>query len=497
MMLDRLSFPSLQSRALLDWFGRPVIWRVVVVMATLGLGVALGLVLTSPSQEMVTSLVVILVFFVLLVTKPETGLLAWLVLYPFLGEQIHLDLGTGLPDLTLTRFCVVFLILMLMAQIAARHRPAFKFTAVDAAAGVYFLALVISALTNTNAVWALQFAFDRYLSCVVVYFIARNLVGSRQDLEQLVSALLIVGCYSAVYLIYERQTGNILFSENTTVITYGSGVAVIRGLLGNPAAFGLVFTLSLPFAVQRSLEAQQSSRRALYLMLSGVLLAALFLTYKRGAWVSAVASFLVVQFVHPGFRKFFLVLLILAAFLWVFAGDRLAESQASDRFNDDLDTFNGRTDRWAAARELWNEKPLFGHGFGRFSELSGLNAAENFYLNTLVSAGLMGLLPFVAMVIFVARDGALIYLQSKRGTNPALFVSWETVSVFGGAIASYLVKGYSGNNAHPLPNIIFFLLLGGIVEAQMSQLSAASSPAIENPGLLHAASDQLESAVGD
>jgi O-antigen ligase len=476
-MLEGLSFPKTQSLACVSRFVRRVAWPLAVVTATLGLGFVLGRVLTSPSQETVVALVVILVFFVLLVAKPETGLLTWLVFYPFLGERIYLDLGAGLPDLTLTRFCVVFVTGLLLAQVAARRRPAFKITKVDVAAFVYSLALAISALTNANPVWALQFAFDKYLSCVLVYFIARNLIGSRQDVERLVSALLIVGFYSAIYLIYERQTGNVLFSERQTVITYASGVAVVQGLLGNPAVFGLVFTMSLPFAVQRSLEARRPARRALYLALSGLLFAALFFTYKRGAWVSAVVSFLVVQFVHPRFRRFFLVLLIVASLLMVFAGDRLAESEAADRFNDRLDTFNGRTDRWNAAIELWKESPVFGLGFWQFEELSGLNAAENLYLNTLVSAGLAGLLPFLALVIFVAWDSAVIYRRSKRATSPALFVSWETVSAFGGAITSYLVKGFSGNNMHPLPNIIFFLLIGAIVESQRSQLPTRHPPA--------------------
>jgi hypothetical protein len=46
------------------------------------------------------------------------------------------------------------------------------------------------------------------------------------------------------------------------------------------------------------------------------------------------------------------------------------------------------------------------------------------------------------------------------------------IAVFFGAAVSYLVKAYTGNMAVPLPNILFYLLIGAIVESQMSLISA-------------------------
>jgi O-antigen ligase len=125
---------------------------------------------------------------------------------------------------------------------------------------------------------------------------------------------------------------------------------------------------------------------------------------------------------------------------------------------------------WEAAIELWKTSPVVGHGFGRFSELSAFEVTENLYLNILVSAGLVGLLPFLALLIFVAWHSALIYRRSKGGGNGSLFVSWEIIAAFAGAATSYLAKAFTGNMAVQLPNIIFFLLIGAIVESQVSHL---------------------------
>jgi O-antigen ligase len=474
-MLRRLSLPNSQFSIFLHRFARQVEWPVAVT-ATLGLGVVLGKAMASPSQETVTSLAGLLAFFVLLVADPKIGLLTWLVLYPFLGESISINLGAGLPDLTLTRFCVAFLTVTLLAQIATHQRPMFKITKVDMAALAFFLALGASTLAANDPVWAFQYSLDRYFVPLLMYFIARNLTDSRQDVEWLLNALLILSFYSAIYLIYEH-----LIVGTKVSADYGYAVRIVRGLLGGPHVFGLVFTMALPFTVQRYLETQQPTKRMLYLALVGLFLVGIFLTYKRGTWLSAVVSFLVLQFMHPRFRRFFLVLLIVASLVLIFAGDQLTDSAAAERLNDDLETGNNRTNIWEEVIELWKKRPIFGYGFDQFRYLSDeYGAVENFYLFILVSVGIVGLLPFLALLLFVVRDSAMIYRQSKRAANSALFVDWEMIAVFGGAITSWLVKGFTGNNPDALPNFIFFLLIGAIVESQVSRLSASKPTAMDN-----------------
>jgi O-antigen ligase len=184
---------------------------------------------------------------------------------------------------------------------------------------------------------------------------------------------------------------------------------------------------------------------------------------------------------HPRFRRFFLVLLIVASLVLIFAGDQLTDSAAAERLNDDLETGNNRTNIWEEVIELWKKRPIFGYGFDQFRYLSDeYGAVENFYLFILVSVGIVGLLPFLALLLFVVRDSAMIYRQSKRAANSALFVDWEMIAVFGGAITSWLVKGFTGNNPDALPNFIFFLLIGAIVESQVSRLSASKPTAMDN-----------------
>lgn len=461
-MLQRVSFLNRQALGFRGPFAR-ITQLLIAVMVTLVLGVLLGTAIASPSQETITALAVMALFLLLILAKPIVGLSIWLVVYPFLGERINLDLGLGLPDLTLTRFCVGLLALVLVAQIAAQRRPMFKVIKVDWAAFAFFLALGASTLVSDRPVWALQNTLDAYFIPLLVYFIARNLIETRRDAELVLSALLILGCYSAIYLIYQQT----LSSE--TWATYSYGVRFVTGLLGGPHVFGLVFTMTLPFAMQRYLEARQPLTRAFYLMLSGLLLLGVFFSYKRGIWLAAVVSFLVIQFLHPRFRRFFFALLLIACVVLIFAGDQLSDSSAAQRFNDDLETGNNRTYMWQAAIDLWQKRPILGYGFGQFARISRYDVTENFYLNILVSAGLVGLLPFLALLFFVARDTALVYDQSKRGLNPNLFLSWELVAVFAGTATSYLVKAFSGNMAVPLPNIIFFLLIGIIVESQVSR----------------------------
>jgi hypothetical protein len=87
-MFERLSLSNSQLAALARRLEGPI-----ALVGTLALGSLLGIALTSSAQDTAIALAIMLLFTLLLAAHPRLGLLTWLVLYPFVGGRIDLELG--------------------------------------------------------------------------------------------------------------------------------------------------------------------------------------------------------------------------------------------------------------------------------------------------------------------------------------------------------------------------------------------------------------------
>jgi len=307
---------------------------------------------------------------------------------------------------------------------------------------------------------------DSYLIPVLGYFLIRNLILERRDLEKLFNAFLIIGIYTGAYAMYEQITGNVILGE--VVGKHSENIRILSGLYGDDNSFGLILGLVLPIAFDRLIKAPTLGKKLLYLVFIVTMLGGEFCTFKRTAWLSLVISLLIIQLFHPGFRRIFLVLLVIFAIAYAFLGDQLIGSEVSARATENLDTANGRTDRWATAIELWKQKPLTGHGFKRFDDLSSVQAVENFYLHILVSAGLIGFLPLLTFILLTIKDSIAIFRQAPR--NPHLLVDRRVMALFWGMLAVYLIVAFNNYMAIAINHILPYILMGAIVGSQSALL---------------------------
>jgi len=192
---------------------------------------------------------------------------------------------------------------------------------------------------------------------------------------------------------------------------------------------------------------------------------AMFYTYKRAAWISMLVGFLIMQFFYPKFRRIFWVLVMVFSLILIVTWDQISQSEVmTERVSKDWETGHGRTDRAAVALELWREKPLFGYGFNQFEDVSGFDAVENFYLHILVSAGLVGFLPFIAFLALIVKDSILIYRRVPQ--NPRLFLDRKLIAVFWAAFSTYLVKSLTGAQGVAIVHYLFYLLIGAMIGSQ-------------------------------
>jgi hypothetical protein len=450
----------------------------ILLVVILG-GIILGMLLLSPLKEPLVSVVAILVYLMVILANPLRGLLLWIATYPFAELSINIPLGEGIPDLSLTRFCVAFLAVMLLARAAIGERRFPKVSKLDLAALSFFIGVSISVRSSADPLMSFQSIFDLYLIAIVGYFLVKNLVITRQDVEKVITVFLIIGVYAGIYAIYEQFTGNILFTPKEYEIErtlYSENIRILRGLLGGPHVFGSIFAMALPMGFCRFLELPKSAKKNWYAVVVGLMLVGMFLTYKRAAWISMMISFLIMQAFYPKFRRVFWALVIVFALVLVATWEQVGQSELmTERVSKEWETGHGRTDLAEVGIELWKQSPIFGHGFDQFASLSGSNAVENFYLHILVSAGLVGLLPFLAFSILVVRDSILVYRQADGNTR--LFLDRKLVIVFWAAVSTFFIKSFTGNQEAAFVQYLFYILIGAMVGSQGELINRKKSTA--------------------
>lgn len=453
-----------------------------LALGTTGLGALLGLAMATSLWELTVSIVGILVQFVVTAVNPLNGLLLWMVSSPFGDLYISISLGASLPDLSPTRFCVVFLLSLLLAQTAIRKRTLVPSTATDVAAVLFMAGLGLS-IINEHSGWykVAQEIFDNYYVPLLVYFFAKNLVSSRRDVDKVLGMVLSFGLYAALYAIYEVQTENILFTRGEVFFTQykDSGLHVLRGLLGRSDHFGALFSMVIPVSFYLYIKARTLAKKGLYGIALGVLFIGIFFTYKRTAWIALIAILFLIQWFYPQFRRLFFAILLV--FLVVLAVTWNSVSQSvivTDRINSKVSTVEGRTDGWNAAIALWARQPIFGYGFGTFrtvAEKEGVDdaALENEHLSILFGAGLLGFLPYVAWLALLLRDSIRLFRKSRQGEGEKPYVEWELICIFWGVLLAYLIN-YSASTAGVFPvTMVFYLLIGALVGSQARFLASS------------------------
>jgi O-antigen ligase len=187
------------------------------------------------------------------------------------------------------------------------------------------------------------------------------------------------------------------------------------------------------------------------------------------------------QIFDKRFRKLFIAIAVIAAILLGLTWNLVSESNVAARLNDNVSTYEGRQDRWITAWRMALVRPIRGWGFGRFeleswrfrpkgTTQARIHAPENDYLVVLVGSGLLGLLPYLGVLLVPLVQGLLLILKAnsfkRRGLPWPGFVRVETLAVACAVTICFLVFSFSSANVIASTKLILLSLTGAIVGSQ-------------------------------
>jgi O-antigen ligase len=314
--------------------------------------------------------------------------------------------------------------------------------------------------------------------------------AERGRAKWLIAAILIAGLVQAAIGLWQFQFR-------------GSGPEPFRilgdhyrayGTFEQPNPFGGFLGLIWPIPAGLALEGfkRAGSRRsvrsllapALWLLASGFLLAALYVSFSRGAWLGAAAAVLVMAVFLP--RRLSAGILLVGAALalgWGLARAGLLPASLTARLADAADftavaevrgvnindanfAIVERLAHWQAAAAMAQAAPWLGVGLGNYSAAypafrllnwpNALGHAHMIYLNILAETGLLGLITYVILWGYII--GLTMRVTSRadgasRGLALGLLGAWAHLS------AHHIVDNLYVNNIHLLLAALFALLV--------------------------------------
>jgi len=305
-----------------------------------------------------------------------------------------------------------------------------------------FLGAILLSLTVTLS---LQYSLKevlKWLEVLGIYLFVVNFIGKREA-KAIVLLILLAGISQALLGIYQffGRVGPewfLLFDRFMRA----------HGTFEQPNPYGGYLGLVLPLAYSLSLGAKGHEARnrgkgirdkgsTPYLPLTPYLLvalattglvlmlAAMLMTWSRGAWLGFIAAFIVMNVVRSRrAAALFALALILLSFVFVMGGLQLLPEAITQRFLDFL-PFLGRVDisrveitpanfavierlaHWQAGWDMFSEHPWLGVGIGNYEPVypvyalprwnEPLGHAHNYYLNIAAEAGLVGLSAYLIL----------------------------------------------------------------------------------------------------
>ncbi|MFQ5576207.1 MAG: O-antigen ligase family protein [Anaerolineae bacterium] len=369
--------------------------------------------------------------FVTILVRPKLGLYLLIPAIPF-SSLLQIPLGGASVGPV-----EALLALMLAAWLA--HMAARRAIVIPHPPLLWPFLLFLGAV---GASWAVTFSLTaslietlKWLEMLALYlFMAAHL--TRRDVPPLAAALLLGGLAQAAPGLYQflfkaGPEGFLLF-EGRFLRAFGTFRQP------NPYAgyLGLILPLALSVTLWGAAQLWGGKRRSagLWTAFGGatlaLLLAALFASQSRGAWIGfAVAAVVTVLLAGEKWAAALTAALVAAAIVVSMGGLALLPQSISQRFAgavpyiglSDVSTVAvtdanfaaiERLAHWQAARDMWRDHLWLGVGFGNYQTtypvyavgrwLDPLGHAHNYLLNIGAEAGLVGVLGYLVFWVWVA-----------------------------------------------------------------------------------------------
>ncbi|MBU2567425.1 MAG: O-antigen ligase family protein [Elusimicrobia bacterium] len=268
--------------------------------------------------------------------------------------------------------------------------------------------------------------------------------------KKLLDVLLVMAVIQAVYGIIQYFTG-LNVTSSPDVERFGR----IKGTLGHWNAVGGVIAMLTPLAAVRIFNGK-GRERIFFIVGTAAMLAAVFFTFTRGAWMGIAAAFMVMGIIKG--KRFFILMFVFLALVFLLPLTRARIAQTI-RNPDPL-----RILFWQSTLDMISKRPLTGWGLDSFQKLFYERYAKqddglahfhchNTYLGITQETGLPGLVLFLVMNILFFRR-IIKKVKTGDGFEASLALA------LAGSFTAFLVHGLVDFSFRGETAYLFWFLAG-------------------------------------
>lgn len=245
------------------------------------------------------------------------------------------------------------------------------------------------------------------IAMLMAYPLASNLITNRRLADNAINVTLFSSIPTAIYAIIAYFTTTVP-PEQIDPVFAGSITSRAASTFGNPNIYAIYLIVTVVFSFVLSRDKERSRSKIYYSFIFLLNLAALIMTWTRGAWIAIILALIGALIVgHVKFKMLLVPIAAIPVLITVFGGDII--NRLISIFNLHDTSIGYRLSIWRSSIEMISKRPLLGYGVGTESFKSAfLTFAEdsvsaphshNLFIEIAAEAGVFALIIFSLMLI--------------------------------------------------------------------------------------------------
>lgn len=281
----------------------------------------------------------------------------------------------------------------------------------------FLAAIVLSHLSHTYF-WGAYNSFIEFSKIVIMFFLFVNVLDSEKKLKISLWLIILLTVVIAVQGIEQFRTG---FGWAGQPLSNEGRINWV-GTFHDANDLALTLVMAIGFLLAFIIGRSKIIMKIFSISLLGILLYALYLTNSRGGYL-ALAATTIFYFIRKYKNKFIAVLIGGSLVFAIFAlgPSRLSNISASE------ESAYGRVESWYEGIQMLKSSPLFGVGYGMFTDEYRLTAHNSFVL-VAAEEGLIGLFFWMALIYVCFKGLSILKQRNPRLTN---YTAGLEASLFG------------------------------------------------------------------
>lgn len=341
------------------------------------------------------------------------------------------------------------------------EKMTFKRTPLDVPILIFGCVLVVSALTSFAVVSSVK-AVLVYIAFIMAYYLLTNSVKTKQRLYSLITLILVVGLFVALYGIYQHIFGFAGGTVWTDTDMFSDIETRVVSTFENPNVLGEYLLLLIPIGLAVIWGAKNGFNKLIHLCIVGALSLCMIYTYSRGNWIGLIiAVFMFFMFYDRRFVWLGVIALLLSPMFlpenvinrFMSVGD-MGDTSTSYRVYIWMGTLNMLKDYWLCGIGIGTDAfyrvyPLYAY--------SGVMAphSHNLFLQIITENGILGLGVFMSIIIVYYKMCISGIVRAKDKLLKAL------ITGLAAGMLGYLVQGMFDNVWYNYRVfLLFFIMLG-------------------------------------